>query len=216
MDEKPFIGQMFQLVAGTHRIRNSMSDLSTVAESLTVARQRRWCGSLAVQEAAMLCLKMLRRVLLIAVSGLTLGACVPYSDGGVSYYSSEVYTSPAPGYYAGGDRYYSNGGYYSPPARYYAPPARYYKPTPRYYSQPRIYQPAPRYYQTAPRHYQSRPDYRAHQSHGWDGRNRGGWDGRDRGGWDSNNRGHGGRNDNYRGRGDHNGRGDRDGRGNHR
>jgi hypothetical protein len=32
MDEKPFIGEMFQLVAGTHQILKSMSDLSTVAE----------------------------------------------------------------------------------------------------------------------------------------------------------------------------------------
>src|SRR3989344_1094567 len=52
MDEKPFIGEMYQGVAGAHGIFNSMSDLSTVAETLTVACQRRWCGSLAVQEAA--------------------------------------------------------------------------------------------------------------------------------------------------------------------
>jgi hypothetical protein len=190
---------MFQLVAETHQIPESMSYSVTVAEQSTVACPRRWCGSLAVQEAA-----MYRQILLIAVLGLSLGGCVPYSDGGVSYYSSEVYTSPAPGYYAGGDRYYSNGGYYSPPARYYAPPARYYKPTPRYYSQPRIYQPAPRYYQAPPRYYQSRPDYRAHQSHGWDGRNRGGWN--------NDSRGNGGRNHH----GDRNGRGDHDGRSNHR
>jgi hypothetical protein len=191
---------MFQLVAETHQIPNSMSDISTVTESLTVACQRRWCGSLAVQEAAMLCLKQLRKFLLIAVSGLTLGACVPYSDGGTSYYSSEVYTSPAPAYYSSGGPYYSSGGYYTPPRRYYAPPARYYQPTPRYYSQPRVYQPAPRYYQ-------SRPDYRAYQNHGWDGRNRGGWDNDHRGG----------RNNNHGGRGDRDGRGDHDGRGgNHR
>lgn len=91
---------------------------------------------------------MLSRILLIAVLGLSVGACVPYSDGG-SYYSSEVYTSPAP-YYSDGGAYYSSGGYYSAPRRYYAPPARYYQPTPRYYYQPRVYQPAPRYYQ-APR-----------------------------------------------------------------
>jgi hypothetical protein len=186
---------MFQLVTESHQIPNSMSDLSTVAESSTVACQRRWCGSLAVQEAAMY------RILLIAVLGLSLGACVPYSDGETSYYSSEVYSSPAPAYYAGGSSYYSNGGgYYTPPARYYAPPARYYQPTPRYYHQPRVYQPEPRYYQPAPRYYQSRPDYRSYQNHGWDGRNRGGWN--------NDYRGNGGRNNNHGGRGDHNGRGD--------
>jgi hypothetical protein len=44
----------------------------------------------------MLCRKQLHRILLIAVLGLSLGACVPYSDGGGSYYRSDVYTSPAP------------------------------------------------------------------------------------------------------------------------
>lgn len=193
---------MFQVVTGSHQIRNLMSDVSTVTESSTVACQRRWCGSLAVQEAAMLCQKKLRRILLMVVLGSSLGACVPYYDGGASYYSSEVYTSPAPSYYAGGSSYYSNGGgYYSPPARYYAPPARYYQPTPRYYSQPRIYQPAPRYYQP------SRADYRAYQNRGWDGRNRGNWDNDHRGG---------GRDHNHDDRGDHNGRGNHDGRGDHR
>ncbi|MCK1789715.1 hypothetical protein [Pseudomonas violetae] len=139
-----------------------------------------------------------RRILLIAVLGLSLGACVPYSDGGASYYSSEVYTSPAPAYYSGGNYYSGGGGYYTQPRRYYAPPARYYQPTPRYYYQPRVYQPAPRYYHSSPR-----ADYRAHQSQRWDGRNRGG-------------------NNDYRGgarnggRGDHNGRGDHDGRGGRR
>jgi len=42
MDEKPFIGEMFQLVAVTHQIRKSMSDLVTVTEHLAVACQRRW------------------------------------------------------------------------------------------------------------------------------------------------------------------------------
>jgi len=65
----------------------------------------------------MLCRKQLRQILLIALSGLSLGACVPYSDGGASYYRSEVYTSPAP-YYSGGGPYYSNGGYYPSPPRY--------------------------------------------------------------------------------------------------
>ncbi|HCS45813.1 MAG TPA: hypothetical protein DIW52_23840 [Pseudomonas sp.] len=53
-------------------------------------------------------------------------------------------------------------------------------------------EPLPRYYQS------QRGDDRAHQNHGWNGRNGGG----------SNNdyRGHGGR-DNRGGRGDHNGRG---------
>jgi len=207
MDEKPFIGQMFLLISRTHQIPNSVSDLSTVTEHLTVACQRRWCGSSAVQEAAMLCQNKLRRILLLAVLGLSLGGCVPYYDEGGSYYSSEVYTSPSPTYYAGGSSYYSNGGgYYTPPPRYYVPPARYYQPTPRYYSQPRIYQPS-RYYsqprmhqssrhsQSATRYYQpSRGDYRTHQNHGWDGRNRGNW------------------NNDYRG----NGRGYRNGRGGHR
>lgn len=191
---------MFQLVAGSHQIPKSMSDISTAAEHSAVAHPRRWCGSLAVQEAA-----MYRRFLLIAVLGLSLGGCVPYSDGGAGYYSSEVYTSPAPAYYSSGGPYY-NGGYYTPPRRYNAPPARYYQPTPRYYHQPRVYQPAPRYYQPVPRHYQSRPDYRVHQNHGWDGRNRGGWDNDHRRG----------RNDNHDRRGGRNGRGDHDGRGNHR
>jgi hypothetical protein len=197
MDEKPFIGQMFLLVSGAHQIPNSVSDISTVTEHLTVACQRRWCGSLAVQEAA-----MYLRTLLLAVLGLSLGGCVPYYDEGGSYYSSEVYTSPSPAYYAGGSSYYSNGGgYYTPPPRYYMPPARYYQPTPRYYSQPRMYQPS-RYYQSAPRYYQpSRGDYRMHQNNGWDGRNRGGWN--------NDNRDHDGRN--HRG-----GRGDHNWRGNHR
>jgi hypothetical protein len=203
MDEKPFIGQMFLGVSRTHQIPNSVSDISTVTEHLTVACQRRWCGLPAVQEAAMLC-----RILLLAVLGLSLGGCVPYYDEGGSYYSSEVYTSPSPAYYAGGSSYYSNGGgYYTPPPRYYVPPARYYQPTPRYYPQPRIYQPSryysqprmyqpSRHYQSAPRYYQpSRGDYRMHQNHRWDGRNRGNW------------------NNDYRG---HDGRGYRSGRGNHR
>ena len=80
----------------------------------------------------MLCRKQLRPILLMAVLGLSLGACVPYADGGGSYYSSEVYTSPAP-YYSDGGGYYSSGGYYTSPRRYYSPPARYYQPTPRYY-----------------------------------------------------------------------------------
>lgn len=164
---------------------------------MTVAYQRRWYGSLAVQEAAMLCRKRVKRILLMAVLGLSLGACVPYSDGGASYYSSEVYTSPAPAYYSGGD------GYYTQPRRYYAPPARYYQPTPRYYYQPRVYQPAPRYYQS------QRGDYRAHQNHGWDGGNRGGWNNDYRG---EGGRNHGGRGD-HEGRGDHGDRGDRGDRG---
>ena len=73
-DEKPFIGYLFQRVAGAHQILNSLSDISTVAEPLTVACQRRWYGSLAVQEAAMLCQKQLHRILLLAVLGLSLGA----------------------------------------------------------------------------------------------------------------------------------------------
>ena len=158
----------------------------------------------------MLCQRKLRRMLLFAALGLSLGGCEPYYDEGGSYYSSEVYTSPAPTHYAGGSSYYSNG-YYTPPPRYYVPPARYYQPTPRYYSQPRMYQPSyysqprmyqPRYYQPAPRYYQPyRGDYRMHQNHGWDGRNHRGWN--------NDFRGHDGRN--YRG-----GRGGHNWRGNHR
>lgn len=202
-DEKPFIGYLFQRVAGAHQILNSLSDISTVAEPLTVACQRRWYGSLAVQEAAMLCRKQLHRILLLAVLGLSLGACVPYSDGGGSYYRSEVYTSPAP-YYSGGGSYYSDGRYYSAPRRYYSPPARYYQPTPRYYHQPRVYQSAPRYYQPAPR-----ADYRVYQNRGWDRHDRRSWDGHNRGSWDGRNRG--GRGDDYRGHRDR-----RDGRGDNR
>lgn len=139
---------------------------------------------LAVQEAA-----MYRRILLLVVLSFSLGACVPYSYGdGGSYYSSEVYSSPAPAYYSGG------GSYYSAP-RYYQPAPRYYQPAPRYYS-------APRYYQAQPRYYQS-------HNRGWQGHDRGGWDGRNRGNWD-NSRGHDGR-DHRGGRGD-----GRDGRGGHR
>jgi hypothetical protein len=178
--EKPFIKDLFQGVSLAHQIPKSRSDLSTVAKQLIVACQRRWCGSLAVQEAA-----MYRRILLIAVLGLSLGACVPYSDGGATY-SSEVYTSPAPTYYSGGGAYYSGGTYYSAP--------RYYQPAPRYY------QPAPRYYQP-PRYYQSYPN------RGWQGHDRGGWDNRNRAGWINDNRGHdGGRDNGHRG-GDHGGRG---------
>ena len=209
MDEKPFIGEVFQLVARAHQVSNSMSDISTVTEPLTAACQRRWYGSLAVQEAAMLCQKKLRRILLLAVLGLSLGGCVPYYDGGDGYYRSEVYTSSAPSYYAGGSYYSNGGGYYSPPARYYAPPARYYQPTPRYYSQPRVYQPAGHYYQSprhtqqSPRYYQqpSRSDYRAHQNRGWDGHNRSGWN--------NDSRSHGARNN-------HSSRGGREGRGGNR
>ena len=105
---------------------------------------------------------MYLRILLIAVLGLSLGACVPYSDGGASYYRSEVYTSPAL-LFRWRALLLSDGGYYTQPRRYYAPPARYYQPTPRYYHQPRVYQSAPRYYQSSPR-----ADYRAHQNRGWD------------------------------------------------
>ena len=82
---------------------------------------------------------MYRRLLLSALLGLTLSACVPYYDGGQSYYRSEVYTSPAPAYYYGGGTAYQYRRDYYPAPRYYAPP-------PRYYSAPRYYQPAPRYY----------------------------------------------------------------------
>lgn len=59
---------------------------------------------------------MYRRLLLTAVLGLTLSACVPYYDGGSSYYRSEVYTAPAPVYYyGGGPSYQYRRGYYAPP-----------------------------------------------------------------------------------------------------
>ena len=96
---------------------------------------------------------MYRRLLLIALLGLTLSACVPYYDGGATYYRSEVYTAPAPAYYYGGPRYYPSG------RSYYAPAPRYYAPQPRYYSAPRYYQPAPRYY--------PRAGYRPYPNQGW-------------------------------------------------
>ncbi len=87
---------------------------------------------------------MYRRLLLIAVFGLTLSACVPYYDGGHSYYRSEVYTGPAPVYYYGGGPVYQyrRDVYASP--RYYVPAPRYYQPAPRYYPGPRMgYRPYP-------------------------------------------------------------------------
>ncbi|MGZ0785009.1 hypothetical protein DNK59_15245 [Pseudomonas sp. TKO26] len=126
---------------------------------------------------------MYRRLLLVALLGLSLGACVPYYDGGSSYYSSEVYSTPAPAYYYGG-----GASYYSTGRSYYAP--RYYQPAPRYYS------PAPRYYQVP------RAVYRPYPAQGWGGHERhGNWN-NDNGG-DQDWGGHGGR-----GRGDH-GRGGR-------
>ena len=68
---------------------------------------------------------MYRRLLLIALLGLTLSACVPYYDGGSTYYRSEVYTAPVPAYYYG-PRYYPSG------CSYYAPAPRYYQPAPRF------------------------------------------------------------------------------------
>jgi hypothetical protein len=129
------------------------------------------------------------------------GGCVAYPDGGDGYYSSEVYTSPAPAYYAGGSSYYSNGGgYYSPPARYYAPPARYYQPTPRYYSQPRIYQPAR---VTTSRHGPTTGRIRIAAGTAVTAAI-------------GTMTTVGGRNHNHDDRGDHNGRGNHDGRGDHR
>ncbi|GGL51422.1 hypothetical protein GCM10009091_36550 [Pseudomonas brenneri] len=92
---------------------------------------------------------MYRRLLITAVLGLTLSACVPYYGGGSSYYRSEVYTTPAPVYYyGGGPSYQYRRGYYAPP--------------PRYYPAPRYYQPAPRYYQAGPR-----AGYRPYPNQGW-------------------------------------------------
>lgn len=90
---------------------------------------------------------MYRRLLLSALFGLTLSACVPYYYGGATYYRSEVYTAPAPAYYYGGPTYSYGRSYYAPP--------RYYQPAPRYY------QPAPRYY--------PRPAYRPYPNQGWGG-----------------------------------------------
>lgn len=108
---------------------------------------------------------MYRRLLLIALLGLTLSACVPYYDGGGrSYYRSEVYTSPAPVYYYGG------GPSYQYRRDYYAPPPRYY--------------PAPRYYQSAPHYYPAGPraGYRPYPNRGggdhWSNGGRGRGDGR--------------------------------------
>ncbi|MCX7080260.1 MAG: hypothetical protein NTV76_13115 [Pseudomonas sp.] len=99
---------------------------------------------------------MYRRLLLIALLGLSISACVPYyEDGGSSYYRSEVYTQPAPAYYYGG------GSYYRDRDRYYSPSPRYYQPAPRYY------QPAPRYYQSAPR-----SEDRSDSNRGWDSHDR--------------------------------------------
>ncbi|NBF04446.1 hypothetical protein GV819_19370 [Pseudomonas sp. Fl5BN2] len=122
---------------------------------------------------------MYRRFLLIALLGLSLSACAPYY-GGSGYYSSDVYSSPAPAYYGGGSSYYS---------------------TDRSYYAPRYYQPAPRYYQPAPRYYQPpRAAYRPYPNQGWGGHERPRyWNNQDGGG-------HGSR-DNH-GRGDH-GRGGR-------
>lgn len=68
---------------------------------------------------------MYRRLLLSALLGLTLSACVPYYDGGQSYYRSEVYTSPAPVYYYGGGTAYQYRRDYYPAPRYYGPRAGY-------------------------------------------------------------------------------------------
>lgn len=110
------------------------------------ARQRRCSGTLAVQEAA-----MSYRMLLTALAGLMIGACVPYQEGG-GYYRSDYYTTDryvAPGYYRY-DRYYV-----TPQPRYY------YQPAPRYYP------PAPHYYRPAPvPHYQPHPQPGMNQWHG--------------------------------------------------
>lgn len=64
------------------------------------------------------------RILLAASLSLALSACVPYYDGGATYYRSDVYTAPAPAYYYGGDSYYRRD-YYVPGPRYYAPGPTY-------------------------------------------------------------------------------------------
>lgn len=120
---------------------------------------------------------MYRRLLISALLGLTLSACVPYYDGGQSYYRSEVYTSPAPVYYYGGGPVYR---------RDYYPSPRYYAPAPRYYSAPRYYQPAPRYYPSGPR-----ARYRPYPNQGWGDR------------WNNGGHGRGGDHDRGGGRGGH-------------
>ena len=98
---------------------------------------------------------MYRRIFLLVVLSFSLGACVPYSYGeGGSYYSSQVYSSPAPAYYSGGGSYSAA---------------------------PRYYQPAPRYYQPAPRYYGPRAGYRPYPNQGWGGGNRWGNGGHGRG-----------------------------------
>lgn len=120
---------------------------------------------------------MYRRLLLLAVLGLSLSACVPYYEGGSGYYSSEVYSAPAPAYYyGGGSSYYSTGrSYYSP---------RYYQPAPRYYPAPRV-------------------EYRPYPHQGWGGHNRpNNWGNQDwggHGGRDNHDRGDHGRGDRGRG-----------------
>ena len=106
----------------SHQILFLMSDISSFSEGCVSPSSVAGVGSSAVQEAA-----MYRRLLLTAVLGLTLSACVPYYDGGSSYYRSEVYTAPAPVYYyGGGPSYQYRRGYYAPPPRYYGPPAVVY------------------------------------------------------------------------------------------
>ena len=122
---------------------------------------------------------MYRRLLISALLGLTLSACVPYYDGGQSYYRSEVYTSPAPVYYYGGGTVYQY-------RRDYYPSPRYYAPAPRYYSAPRYYQPAPRYYPSGPR-----AGYRPYPNQGWGDR------------WNNGGHGRGGDHDRGGGRGGH-------------
>ncbi|QOU06740.1 hypothetical protein IM720_08445 [Pseudomonas fluorescens] len=122
---------------------------------------------------------MYRRLLISALLGLTLSACVPYYDGGQSYYRSEVYTSPAPAYYYGGGTVYQY-------RRDYYPSPRYYAPAPRYYSAPRYYQPAPRYYPSGPR-----AGYRPYPNQGWGDR------------WNNGGHGRGGDHDRGGGRGGH-------------
>ena len=176
--------------------------ISRQADYLADARPRRWCGSLAVQEAA-----MCRRLVLITSMSLSLAACVPYYDGGSSYYRSDIYSSPAPVYYGGGSYYSYPRSYYSQPSRYY-PSARYYQAAPRYY------QPSPRYYQAPSRAYRPTP------SHGWDGHRNQGWGnnyGQSNQRWEQGGRGgrdHADRRGDRRGdrHGEHNGRGERGGR----
>lgn len=134
---------------------------------------------------------MYSRILLTALLGLTLTACVPLYDGAGSY-GYGTYTVPSPTYYSGG---YSGGGGYSAYPRHQS--GYYVAPQPRYYQAPRQY--VPRQYSAPSRYYQpsQRPAYRPSFNHGYQRGNSGyggpGYGGRGYGGGNGGyGRGHGG------------------------